>query len=502
MDKAEESQEERPDAKRFNRIRVFYRLYRKRMLAAFVVIAHIVGGLTSVQAVMQSRTSQGAVAWAISLNLFPYAVVPVYWVFGHTDFDQYNELKQDNWRKFEPIRTEIGESIAREGLREEPKGGIGKMLESLANYSFVNKNKVELLVNGRATYDSMYAAIDEAEDYILFQTYILRADETGKIFAEKLIAKAKEGVEICVLYDDIGSLGLDNEYVKSMKDAGIKVQAFTTNQRDGKKFQLNYRNHRKIVVVDGKVGFTGGLNIGDEYLDEHEKLTPWRDTHMRVEGPAAIMLQLPFAEDWQWVTGEVPKNLKWQLEPLAYGGEAAVLSLPSGPADEMDTCALFFLAAINSAEERLWIATAYFVPDEQIISALKLAHLRGVDVRIIVPKLIDSKLVEYSAQSYLDEIGEAGIRCFEYDEGFMHQKVMLIDEKMACVGSANMDNRSFRLNFECILAVKDAKFISALEQMLENDLSNSTEIKGSALDGKPFIYRLATRISRLLAPIQ
>ncbi len=494
---------ERPRAKRFNKIRTFYRLYRKRLIAGFVIVAHTAGALTSVEAVMETRTPQGATAWVASLNLFPYIAVPAYWAFGHVEFDSYRAIRDRNDEVFKPIREEISSSVSAAQLGAEADQPLSKMLESLADLRFTHGNGLSLLVDGEQTYDAMLEAINAAEKYILFQTYIIHADKTGNRFKDALLKKAAAGVKVYMIYDEIGSLGLDDDYRKELLAGGVKVAMFSTNQSEGRKYQLNFRNHRKILVVDGTVGFTGGLNIGDEHLDEDEVLTPWRDTHLRVSGPAATMLQLPFSEDWYWVTGQVPEGLEWSVEKDATSGDnVKVLCLATGPADQRETCGLFFLAAINSAEERLWIATPYFVPDTQIISALKLAKLRGVDVRILVPGLNDSKLVKYSSFSYLEEIGDAGISAYRFQKGFLHQKVMLIDDDLSCIGSANMDNRSFRLNFEVILAVEDKNLAKEVEKMLENDFANSEKIPKGALEAKPFLFRLASRISRLLAPIQ
>lgn len=498
----EKELEEKPRAKRFNRVRVFYRLYRKRLIASFVILAHIAGGLTSIEAIMQTRTPQGAVAWAISLNLFPYGAVPAYWVFGHTEFNGYMAIRKLSVEKFTPVQQRINDSIVSRRADDDQEYPLGTMLEAMSGTSFTGTNTTTLLIDGRETYDAMHQAIDYAAKYILFQSYTLRSDETGRSFSKKLIAKAQQGINVHVLYDQVGSLGIDDSFIREMTDAGVEVSPFSTNVNDGRKFQLNFRNHRKILVVDGITGFAGGLNIGDEYLGKHEKLTPWRDTHMRVDGPAATMLQLPFAEDWYWATGKILETLDWSAAPGKEGGDANVLCLATGPADERETCGLFFLAAINSATKRLWIATPYFVPDQQIISALKLAKLRGVDVRIIVPDIIDSTLVKYSSYSYLDEIREAGITAYRFQKGFLHQKTMLIDEDFTSVGSANMDNRSFRLNFEIIIAVRDQAFADSVEAMFEKDFENSEKIPSDEYTGKPFHIRLMSRISRLLAPIQ
>jgi len=492
--------DEKPKVRRFDRIRTYYRLHRRRLIAAFVVISHIAGAWSSVDAVMQNRTPQGAIAWGISLNLFPYAAVPAYWFFGHSDFDGYVMARDSSREKFGALQNEFKQTLERSDLMEKSTDKFEQTLQNLAQMDFTKGNRTTLLIDGEQTFASMLEAIDSAQKYILFQFYIVRSDETGLKFKEHLIAKAKQGVRVYFLYDEIGSLSLDDSYVRDLVLGGVKVQGFSTKGEAGRKYQLNFRNHRKILVVDGKTGFVGGLNIGDEYLGKDPKLSPWRDTHVRVDGPAAVAMQVPFSEDWYWATGEVLGDFEW-TPVVPPDGDSAVLSLPTGPADPHDTCSLFFLSAINHAQSRLWIATPYFVPDQQIISALQLAVLRGVDVRLIVPDLNDSQLVDFASQPYLDEISKSGVRACRYQKGFLHQKVMLVDDEFSCVGSANMDNRSFRLNFEVMLAVKDPEFASALEAMLEQDLANSTEIKPGNFDKKPFWFRLAAKVSRLLAPI-
>ena len=496
-----DTENEKPRAKRFNRIRVFYRLYRKRLIAGFIIVAHTAGALTSVEAVMETRTPPGAVAWVLSLNLFPYAAVPAYWVFGHTEFKGYVVARRSEIETFLPTREKATAALNERALRKKSVSERDMTLQALADLPITTGNRAELLIDGEATFASMLEAIDNAQSYILLQSYIFRSDGIGTEFKNKLLSKAAAGLAVYVLYDEIGSLGLDESFCDELADGGVKIFSFTTNQRDGRKYQLNFRNHRKILVVDGKVGFAGGLNIGDDYLGKDPELSPFRDTHMKVTGPAAIMLQVPFVEDWFWVSGKIPEELNWTPE-AAEGGDTSVLCLPTGPADERETCSLFFLTAINSAKKRLWISTPYFVPDIQIISALKLAALRGVDVRIIIPGLNDSKMVEYSSLSYVDDIAHTGIRVFRYDKGFTHQKVMLVDDDYSSVGSANLDNRSFRLNFEVIMGIDGAEFAGKMEKMFEEDFSNSTELDSNTFAKKSFLFRLLARVSRLLAPIQ
>ncbi len=490
-----------PFLKPLRGIYVYYRLHRRYIIAGVFLIAHITGALSSVNAVMQNRTPQGAIAWAIPLNLFPFVAVPAYWIFGHSEFEGYVVARRSSSNLFKGIRTQIVSSVEENQLLTKPTDPFDLSIQRLAGMSYTNGNDARLLIDGRAAFDAMYQAIDAAEDYILFQFYIVRDDPTGRRFQEKLIAKAKQGVDVYFLYDEIGSLGLSDEYIGQLAAAGVNIRSFTTKERGGRKYQINFRNHRKILVVDGEIGFTGGFNIGEEYLGKDIEWDSWRDTHMSVVGPAVTFLQIPFCEDWYWEAGMILEDLNWQPKEAASGVSKAVVCIPTGPADSFDTCSLFYLSAINNAKDRLWISTPYFVPDRQILSALQLADLRGVDVRIIVPKKSDSLLVGHSSYSFLDEAEAAGIETYRYTAGFTHQKVMLIDDDFSCIGSPNMDNRSFRLNFEIALGIRDKGFAEQVAKMLEDDLANSEEVHADYFEELPYWRRLASRIASLFSPI-
>jgi cardiolipin synthase len=272
--------------------------------------------------------------------------------------------------------------------------------------------------------------------------------------------------------------------------------------RGANRFQLNFRNHRKILVVDGKRGFLGGLNVGDEYVGKDPRLSPWRDTHMEWRGPIVKALQVPFAEDWRWATGELLDELDWEIRPEDAAGEMEALCLATGPADPFETCAMGFLTLIDGARDRIWLASPYFVPDNKIVTALQLAAMRGVDVRVILPGLSDNTLVYLSSFSYLKELEDAGVKFYRYQKGFLHQKAMIVDDSLSVIGSANLDNRSFRLNFEVIGIVSDEAFNKEVSQMLKADLANSERTGADAMANRPFWFRLGVRLSRMLAPIQ
>lgn len=265
-----------------------------------------------------------------------------------------------------------------------------------------------------------------------------------------------------------------------------------------RRLQVNFRNHRKILVVDGHTAYVGGHNVGNEYLGLDPKLSPWRDTHVEIFGTAALAVQLVFPEDWYWATDRLPV-LDWSV-PQDPPGEVPVLVLPSGPADEIETCSLFFLHAINSGHRRLWITSPYFVPDEAVVAALQLAAMRGVDVRIMLPAKADNRLVHLASFAYIPATRQAGVRLFRYRAGFLHQKVMLMDD-VAMVGTANLDNRSFRLNFEIALVFADAGFTAEIADMLARDFARCDEVGERDVRHLSLLTRIGASTARLLAPV-
>ena len=465
------------------------------------LLFHIAGVLSSINAIMTARTSQGAIAWAVSLNTFPYIAVPAYWVLGRNRFQGYTAARQSTDAEVQKGMKHIFDELKPYIVSKSETNYLDNAIEKLTDIPHLNGNDVTLLIDGDATFESIIAGIDAAQEYILFQFFIIHNDGLGCKIKEHLIAKANNGVKVYVLYDEIGSHDLPKSYSDELRKAGIEVHPFNTRKGSGNRFQLNFRNHRKIVIVDGKTAWVGGHNIGDEYLSLDPQFGHWRDTHMRVEGPAAVALQIVFVEDWFWSTDKQKLNLIWKPTPSATKN-VKVNMLPSSPADKLETATLMFLHAINSAKERLWIASPYFVPDDTIISALQLAGLRGVDVRILIPDKADQLLVNLAAYTYFEEASLTGVRFFRYLNGFLHQKVMLIDDTIATVGTANFDNRSFRLNFEITGIIVDNDFNKEVEKMLLNDFTHSREMIKSDWENKSYFFKLACRIARLTSPVQ
>jgi cardiolipin synthase A/B len=473
------------------------------VLALFSLATAVVHGLgivNAAHAVMNVRSSQGAIAWGISLVTFPWLAIPLYWILGRNKFHGYAEALRSVYAQHHQLVNQAYSEIIE--FKIAPPGKLAllqPLAEAFTGIPFTSGNAADLLIDGQQTYEAMLRAIASATDYILLQCYIVNDDQAGNKFKQALIAKAKQGVRIYFLYDEIGSNHLSRSYIKSLRDNRIQVNAFHTTKGRGNRFQINFRNHRKILVVDGATAFLGGLNIGDEYLGKHPRLSPWRDTHMRMQGPTVQCLQTSFLRDWYWATGEL-LEVNWQVKPNWQTNQTAFI-LPTGPADQLPACNLFFVNAIEQAQTRLWIASPYFVPDESTLAALKLAVLRGVDVRIILPNRPDHLLVYLCSFSYYTEMQAVGIKLYRYKDGFMHQKIVLIDHDIAGVGTVNLDNRSFFLNFEVMGFVADPGFVEGVEKMLQADLAASVAIDLSEYDRKPLWFKLAVRVSRLLTPL-
>ncbi|MDX1376698.1 MAG: cardiolipin synthase [Burkholderiales bacterium] len=469
------------------------------LYAAIFIVVELIAIAAALRAVMTARTSQGAVAWAIALVTFPWITLPLYAVFGGRKFRGYRLARRSGDADIRALARRIEGKFA-PVLRPELSEHVLPFaaLERLALMPFVGGNDARLLIDGEATFAAILEAIAQARDYVLLEFYIVNDDGIGRALHAALTDCCARGVRVLFIYDSIGSYSLPTSYVESLRDAGARVEPFISSRNPLRRLQLNFRNHRKIVVVDGRIAYVGGHNVGDEYLGRAPELSPWRDTQVEVRGPAAGAVQLAFLEDWNWAAGEIPE-LHWRAEAIE-PRDLPALVVPSGPADELDTCSLFFTHVIGAARRRLWISSPYFVPDEPVLAALQLAALRGVDVRILLPGRPDHRSVYLAGISFLDEMEGAGVRLFRYRRGFLHQKVTLCDD-VGIVSTANLDNRSFRLNFEISLLVADARFGAEVAAMLARDFDNSDEIDEQALARISLPVRVASRAARLFAPV-
>ena len=470
------------------------------LIGLLVTLTHLAGITAAVHAAMTARTSQGAIAWALCLVFIPYVAIPAYALFGRGKFAGYVRARRAGDSQIDHLARAMEKKMRVFRNRDDDVDPNYRALEQLARMPFTSHNDARLLVNGREAFDAIFKGIERARDYIIVQFYIIQDDGVGRELKERLVRKSQEGVRVYVLYDEIGSYNLPKAYRREIVEAGGVILPFRTSKGLRNRFQINFRNHRKIVVIDGETAFVGGMNVSDAYLGEHPRLGKWRDTHVEVSGPVVQAIQFAFLEDWYWATGDVPE-LDWTPRPATDANRNALV-LASDPSDVLETCGLFFAHAINVARKRVWIASPYFVPDLSLIYSLQLAALRGVDVRVMLPERPDHILVYLSGFAYIAETEPSGIKFYRYQPGFLHQKVMLVDDDFASVGTANFDNRSIRLNFELMLLVANREFATEVSQMLENDLAQCRQVGADDLESRGFWFRVAVRLARLTAPVQ
>ncbi|BBE09204.1 cardiolipin synthetase [Mycoavidus cysteinexigens] len=474
-------------------------------IGTLIALIQLLGVLAAFHAIRHARTSQGAVAWAVSLVAVPYVTLIPYLFLGHSRFTGYVRARR---LCNQLMHRRAQQKILTRALDLEPEHGkrTGYLnqyalaaLTQLAQKPFSDGNQVRILINGAATFAAIFAALERATQYVMVQFFIVRDDRLGRQLKDILLDKAAAGVRVYFLYDGIGSHELPRHYTESLRAGGVEVYRFAA-RRFVNRFQLNFRNHRKLVVVDGERAFVGGHNVGIEYLGEEPPLAPWRDTHIEVLGPAVHDLQAVFIEDWYWATQRVPV-----LEPsrpcAPLKAEMHCLVIPSGPADPYETCLLFFIELINAARQRVWISTPYFVPDEALFVALRLAVMRGLDVRILLPARSDHTVVFEASTLYAYDAVRAGVKLLRYRPGFLHQKVVLIDEAAAAIGSANLDNRSFRLNFELMVLTLDATFAAEVSKMLEADFALADAVALAEYIKLPPWRRTVMHVARLFSPL-
>lgn len=469
------------------------------MIAWIVTAFYVLGIAAAVEAIMTTRTAQGAVAWSVSLISMPFVALPAYLVFGRTKFEGVIEAYESRKDEIDAVVSEIHENLQPWTVPRDEHHWTYAAIPKLSGMDLTHGNRVELLINGQSTFDSIISGIAQAKEYVLCQFYMFHDDGLGRRMQQALIERAKAGIRVYMLYDEVGSKGLSNGYIDDLCAAGVEVSSFKPTQGPRNRFQINFRNHRKMVVVDGITGWVGGHNVGDEYLGLDPDFSPWRDTHVRLEGPVVIQLQTVILGDWYWATRDL---LELNLTPMpAEGSDVKAMIMPSAPSQKRETAGLFFVTALNSARKRVWLSAPYFVPDEAVLKALELAALRGVDVRIITTGKGDSLPVFLAAFHYIDRLRGLGIKFYAYKPGFLHEKVMLLDDEISTVGTANFDNRSFRLNFEVTSIIVDKKFAEEMEAMFERDFEHAEPIDPDELEKKSFWWRLGVNASRLAAPV-
>jgi len=462
-------------------------------IAAITIQAIVLG----VAVVMERRSPSASLAWILTLILLPGVGLLLYGFIGR------RAMRRARRRRFRGGAPGLPRGVCcpideLDSAAPPPGGDLFRLGLRAGGHPVTHGNRVEHLRNAAAFYPCLEEAVAAARESVHLMFYIYRGDEAGARLRDALCAKAREGVEVRLLVDGWGSFGLDPSFLAPLLDAHARFAFYLPPRIRLRSSRLNFRNHRKLVSVDGRVGFVGGINIGNEYLGRDPGLGAWRDTMLRIEGPAVAAMEQVFIEDWRTATGE---ELDATAIPATSHGEALVQVLPSDPGDPWQPIRTALFQGIAGAQRRAWLTTPYFVPDESLRTALLAAALRGIDVRILLPGRSDLPLVQAAGRSYYPELLRAGVRIFEYQAGFVHAKTLVVDDAAVSVGSANMDIRSFELNHEVNVLVADAALVECMEQEFLKDLEDAIEITADELEARPFTTRLKENAARLLSPL-
>ena len=471
-----------------------------------------INAIISVAVILASeKRPQKAVAWLIIMILLPVAGLILFIIFGH-NFRRTKQAARKSARDWKYVREVIGahrldyftkpSSLKTVGL--ETHDDMVSLLVSNGSAFLTMGNEVKLFSDGMEFFESLFHAIENAKEHVHVQYYIIRNDRLGRSFLDLLKRKSAQGVEVRLLVDGVGTR-LPRRCIASLREAGVKVEVFFPPLISWLPFinhRINFRNHRKIVIVDGHTGFIGGYNVGDEYLGKVHRWGYWRDAALRVEGMAALGLQLRFFLDWNEASRE-KMNVEERYFPkkVATGGSVPMQIVSSGPDTPWAPIKMSYLKMIHEAEESVYIQSPYFVPDDSVMDALNMAALSGIDVRIMIPDKPDHPFVHWVSLSYLGELLPSGVRGYMYGSGFIHAKTVVVDGRITSIGSANWDIRSFELNFETNAVLYSMEVAGKQKAAFLDDLARCREVTVEEFRRRSLLGRFRMFVSRLFSAI-
>jgi cardiolipin synthase len=472
------------------------------ILLLFLITSVAIAGIV----LFEKRSPEKTAAWILALVLLPVAGLVFYLIFGQ----EYRKTKMfsrrglKNLGRFRILASRQLRKLTKKELSipeaAKEKENIVKLLMNNSHALLTTGNRLRILNNGQKTVNAIFEAIEKAVHHIHLEYYIIEDDEVGNRLKEILIRKRREGVEVRVIIDDVGSWGLSKRFIRELREEGIDIQSFMEVRFPRLTPRVNYRNHRKIAIVDGETGFTGGINFADRYLNGIERIGPWRDTHLQIEGDAVACLQVLFAADWYFVRNENLKGPGYFKTNSDLKGPAVQISA-SGPDSDWDSIGQAFFAAITSAKKEVFIVTPYLMPPPPILQALKITALGGVNVQILLPEFSDARISKWCSFSFIEELLEAGIRIFFYQKGFIHSKLIMVDGIFCSIGTTNLDFRSLETNFEINTFIYDEAFTLQLIGFYHADLLNSREIVPGEWKKRSRIAHWKESLAHLISPM-
>jgi cardiolipin synthase len=458
--------------------------------------------------IYETRSATKTMAYLLLILFIPVGGIIFYILFGINFWKTklYSRKSLDDEKMLNRLKKEmeiyVKETISPLDLSIENNRELAVMVEKELRSPLTRRNKVKLLLNGEEKFPEVLEAIRNAKHHIHIEYYIYEWDEIGEQVAELLIQKANEGVKVRFIYDDFGSPNIKKKTEERMRKAGIEIYPFQKVHFYLLANRLNYRNHRKIIVIDGQIGFTGGINVSDKYINNGSHKLFWRDTHLRIDGPGVFYLQYLFLADWNFCSGKVLAPEKFHFSVPADSKDDCFLQVAASGPDSVQPSILFsLLQAIYLARKEILITTPYFIPGDSILQALRIAALSGLSVKLLVPGVADSRLVNAASKSYYEDLLCAGVDIYMYQKGFVHAKTLVADGILSIIGTANMDLRSFELNFEVNVMLYDRKFSEQLRTVFFKDLEDAEKIDKDAWCQRPAYKQLPERIARLFSHV-
>lgn len=443
----------------------------------------------------ENRNPVKSLAWVTILILLPAIGLVLYFFFGRNIKNKRMISRRNKRRLRRAVRLPHAPRRPKDMSPESEQ--LIKLTEALVDCPYFSDNQVTVFSSGTEKFEALKADLLAAKKSIHLQYYIFENDSIGHEIAGILKNKAAQGVKVRVIYDHVGSFHVASDFFKSLRNAGVEAYPFFKVTFVALGSKVNWRNHRKIVVIDGSIGYIGGMNIADRYITGGKRFDMWRDCHLRIQGPAIAALHYSFARDWNFMGRELLED-----SPSAKpAGSVGIQAVTGGPMSQWNTLGQIFLQAIANAKKRIWIQTPYFLPPDYLVRALQNAALSGVDVRIMLPRRSDSRMLSYASRSYFTECLRAGIKFYLFEAGMLHSKVIIIDNNLATVGSTNFDFRSFEHNFEGNLMLYSEELNEQMRAIFLEDQNKSTRMTTDLWRRRPLRQKLAESLLRLLAPI-
>ena len=462
-------------------------LYFLTVLAVIVVV------------LSENRNPVKSMAWMLVLVLLPILGLVIYLIFGRSlkgmKLISRSDLRELQRMNDYSVVIELNDTLS------ESSHQLISLVNKLTTPHMFAGNDIDIFTTGIDKFESLKRDIEAARDYIHLQYFIIENDEVGSQLIELLMRKAREGVQVRVLYDYVGSFYVRPRVLKRMREAGIEVHPFLEVTLTNVAFRVNWRNHRKVVVIDGEVGYVGGMNIADRYVIGDKKWKPWRDTHLRIHGEAVAALEYSFAIDWIFTTRKLLTSPTMHYNEPLVNTDYLIQMVGSGPTNRWNNISLVFFKAIALAKNCVYIQTPYFLPSDPLLKALQSAALSGVDVRLMIPRKTDATMLRLATGSYIKQCLQSGMKIYYYEDGMMHAKVVIVDDEFVTTGSTNFDFRSFEHNFEFNALVYSKDFNRKMKDVFEADLQRCSRVSMGKWKQRPVIQKALESVVRLLSPI-